>query len=173
MVVVPEQDLVPILTELNQEYEAQGRSFKLEETANGFQIRTHVEYAPWVSKLFHERKAEKLSQAVLETLAIVAYRQPITKAEIEGVRGVDVTGSLKKCLDLNVVEVVGKKEIIGRPFLYGTTIGFLKHFGLKTLDDLPRVEELREIGTGQKFTRYAKLPVFMWGWCVKARPGSS
>ncbi len=148
--VIPEQELQPLLEALAQEYETEQRSFKLEETADGFQIRTRPEYAPWLSKLYHDRRSEKLSHAVLETLAIVAYRQPITKSEVEGVRGVDVTGPLKRCLELNLVEVVGKKEILGRPFMYGTTLKFLKQFGLKTLEELPQIEELREIGTGQK-----------------------
>jgi len=148
--VVPEKELTPLLEELALEYVQQGRSFKLEETAAGYQIRTLAEYAPWLNKLYRERRTERLSQAVLETLAIVAYRQPITKAEVESVRGVDVTGSLKRCLDFDLVEVVGKKEIIGRPFLYGSTQTFLKQFGLKTLDELPQIEELREVGTGQK-----------------------
>lgn len=148
--VIAEKELQPLLEALALEYETEGRSFKLEETAEGFQIRTRPEYAPWLSKLYKDRRAEKLSHAVLETLAIVAYRQPITKSEVEGVRGVDVTGPLKKCLELDLVEVVGKKEVLGRPFMYGTTNKFLKQFGLKTLEELPQIEELREIGTGQK-----------------------
>lgn len=148
--VIPEKQLLPLLEELTLEYDEQERSFKLEETADGFQIRTRSEYAPWLSKLYKDRRSEKLSHAVLETLAIIAYRQPITKSEIEGVRGVDVTGPLKKCLDFDFVSVVGKKEILGRPFMYGTTLKFLKQFGLKTIDELPRIEELRELGTGQK-----------------------
>lgn len=148
--IIPEKEILSLLSELADEYVNQERSFKLEETASGFQLRTQAAYAPWISKLYRDRKSEKLSQAVLETLAIVAYRQPITKAEVEGVRGVDITGSLKKCLDLDLVEVVGKKEVLGRPFMYGSTLTFLKHFGLKTIQELPQIEELREVGTGQK-----------------------
>lgn len=148
--VIPEKELLPIMKALTSEYEELERSFRLEETAQGYLIRTRAEFAPWISKLYEDRKAEKLSQAVLETMAIVAYRQPITKSEVEAVRGVDVTGSLKKCLDLGLVKVVGKKEILGRPFMYGTTDLFLKQFGLKNLDELPQIEELREAGTGQK-----------------------
>ncbi len=148
--VIPEKQLLPLLEELAQEYEELGRSFKLEETSEGFQIRTRSEYAPYLSKLYKDRRTEKLSHAVLETLAIIAYRQPITKSEVEGVRGVDVTGPLKKCLEHEYVAIVGKKEVLGRPFMYGTTNKFLKQFGLKTLDELPQIEELREMGESQK-----------------------
>lgn len=147
--VVPEGEIRSLLFELSEEYTLSGRSFKLEELADGFQLRTHAQFAPWLSKLY-QKGTEKLSQPVLETLAIVAYRQPITKAEIEAVRGVDVTGSLKKAIDLGLVDMIGKKEIIGRPFLYGTTENFLRYFGLRSLEELPRIEELREAGTGQK-----------------------
>lgn len=152
--VASENEIRSLLFEVGSEYAAAGRSFKLEELSNGFQLRTHAQYAPWLSKLY-QKGTEKLSQATLETLAIVAYRQPITKAEIEGVRGVDVTGTLKKCLELGLVDIVGKKEILGRPFLYGTTEPFLKYFGLRSLQELPRVEELREGGTGQKELKLA------------------
>lgn len=148
--VLPEKQILPLLEELACEYDAQGRSFLLEETSEGFQIRTRPQYAPWLCKLYKDRRSEKLSHAVLETLAIIAYRQPITKSEIEGVRGVDATGPLKKCLDLNLVAVVGKKEILGRPFVYGTTQKFLKQFGLKTIEELPQIKELREMGTRQE-----------------------
>ena len=155
--MVPESEIHSLLEELKLEYQYQGRSFQLEEIAGGYQLRTQPLFAPWLSKLV-QKGTEKLSQAILETAAIVAYRQPITKAEIEAVRGVDVTGALKKCQDLGIIDVVGKKETLGRPFLYGTTEAFLQYFGLRSLEELPRVEELRETATGQQKIKLPEEP---------------
>ena len=141
--VVP--DLEPLkvralVQTLNGEYEAGGRAFRIQEVAGGYQLVTDQSLAPWVKKALQTPKPDSVSIAAMETLAIVAYRQPITKAEIEAVRGVDVTASLDTLIERRFVRIAGRKESPGRPFLYGTTPEFLRHFGLKSLDSLPHME---------------------------------
>jgi segregation and condensation protein B len=132
-----------LVEELRVGYLQDGRGFRLVEIAGGYQLRTASEFAPYVLKLFNEPHEERLSQPALETLAIIAYRQPIVKAEIEAIRGVDISGVLQKLLDRGLVCVAGRKEVPGRPFLYETTRLFLEHFGLKTVEELPHISELR------------------------------
>jgi segregation and condensation protein B len=131
------RELKKILAELQAEYIEQDRSFNLEIIAEGYILRTKASYAPYVQLLFNNRKKDKLSQASLETLAIIAYKQPVTKIQIEAIRGVDCSGVLSVLQDKLLVEVTGKLETPGRPSLFGTTKEFLKHFGLKNLSDLP------------------------------------
>lgn len=130
------RQLRQILEELKQEYLAQQRAFQLEEIAQGYVLRTYEEYAPYLELLHRQKRGEKLSHASTEVLAIVAYRQPITRPQIDAIRGVDSSGTLMQLLERQLVEPVGKLEAPGRPTLYGTTKDFLKHYGLKDLKEL-------------------------------------
>lgn len=125
-----------IIEELSQEYITQQRAFKLEEIAQGYVLRTHEEYAPYIELFYKQRRGEKLSYASTEVLAIVAYRQPITRPQIDAIRGVDSSGTVQQLLERNLIEPVGRLEAPGRPTLYGTTKEFLKHFGLKDITQL-------------------------------------
>ena len=130
------RQLRQILEELKQEYLSQQRAFKLEEMALGYVLRTYEEYAPYLDLLHRQRRGEKLSYASTEVLAIIAYRQPITRPQIDAIRGVDSSGSLMQLLERQLIDTMGKLEAPGRPTLYGTTREFLKHFGLKDLSEL-------------------------------------
>ena len=110
--------------------------------AGGYQITTRPELHDWVRRLFHERNASKLSVAALETLSVVAYRQPVTAAEANEIRGVNTSGVLSTLLERHLIKIVGRKNVVGRPFLYGTTKEFLIRFGLKDLSDLPKIEDM-------------------------------
>ena len=129
-----------LIQTLNGEYETSGRAFRIQETAGGYQIVTDQELAPWVKKALQSPRPDSVSVAALETLAIIAYRQPITKAEVEAIRGVDVSASLDTLVERRFVRIAGRKESPGRPFLYGTTAEFLHHFGLKSIEALPRMQ---------------------------------
>jgi len=132
-----------LLLELAGEYEEGRRGFLLEEVAGGFRLYSRPEYHDNVEKLFRQRPGVRLSTAAVETLAIVAYKQPITRAEIEDIRGVAVGPILRNLLDLSLVKIVGRAEVLGRPLLYGTTKKFLEQFGLKSLRDLPKSEDFQ------------------------------
>lgn len=141
-----EDALVAALEELAREHEAAARSFRLVCVAGAWQFVTQPEYAPWLKALVgHKSRPPKLSQPALETLAIIAYRQPLTRAEIEQVRGVAVDGVMQTLVERGLVEQVGRAEVIGRPMTYGTTASFLEYFGLRSLEDLPAADELRRI----------------------------
>jgi len=142
---MPEEEVKRIFIELTQEYDKDGRSFKIAEIAEGFLMCTRYEFAPWIKLLYASRNRAKLTRASLEVLAIVAYRQPITKAEAEAVRGVDCTGVLHTLLEKRLIKISGRKKVLGRPLLYRTTDEFLIYFGLKDFSELPRVEELHGI----------------------------
>src|SRR3954470_13162708 len=131
------------LEALKIEYIEQDRAFQLLEKADGWQLASDPSYAPWVRQLFPAAKPSRLTPPSLETLAIVAYRQPITRADIEAVRGVAVDGVLQSLMERGLVKIAGRAEIPGRPLLYETTEFFLEHFGLRDLDELPNAEELR------------------------------
>ena len=137
----PKEDVVAALKELQQDYERSG-GLHMAEVAGGYQITTRPEYHEWVRRLFHERTTQKLSVQSLETLAVIAYRQPITAAEIGEIRGVNTSGVLSTLLERHLIKIVGRKNVIGRPFLYGTTKEFLIRFGLNDLNDLPKVEDM-------------------------------
>ena len=124
---------------LNAEYAASAHAFQIQEVAGGYQLVTDSQLAPWIRRALQTPKPDSVSQAALETLAIIAYRQPITKAEIEAIRGVDATASLDTLVERRFARVAGRKDSPGRPFLYGTTIEFLRHFGLKSLEALPSI----------------------------------
>ena len=140
-----EAKIEKLVRELQSEYETDGRSFRIHEIAGGFECATDSKYAPWFLKLELQRKQRQATQSALETLAILAYKQPITRAEIEDLRGVDVSGVLATLLEKGLIKIVGRKEVPGRPFLYGTTDKFLEQFGLKSLDDLPDLSEIRSL----------------------------
>ena len=129
-----------LVTELQNEYAARGSAVQVVEIGGGFQMATKPEYGRWVRRLYNEKMTAKLSHAALETLAIVAYKQPITRAEMEAIRGVDVAGPLEKLLERSLVRVVGKKDTIGRPMVYGTTDEFLRLFGLNKIAELPDLQ---------------------------------
>ena len=126
------------------EYVEQQRAFQLVEKAEGWQLATDTQYAQWVRQLFPAAKPARLSAPALETLAIIAYRQPITRADVEAVRGVNIDGVLQTLMERALVKIAGRAEIPGRPLLYETTQFFLDHFGLRNLEELPNVEELRK-----------------------------
>jgi segregation and condensation protein B len=133
------RDLRQLIEELQQDYMAQQRAFKLEEIAQGYLLCTHKEYAPYIDLLYRQRRGEKLSHAATEVLAIIAYRQPITRPQIDAIRGVDSSGTVAQLLERNLIEPVGRLEAPGRPTLYSTTKEFLKHFGLKDLNQLSKI----------------------------------
>lgn len=138
-----EAQVAAALEQLKMEYVQQGRAFQLTEKAEGWQLVSDPTYAPWVRQLFPAIKPARLTPPSLETLAIVAYRQPITRADIEAVRGVAVDGVLQNLMERGLVKIAGRAEVPGRPLLYETTLFFLEHFGLRDLDELPNAEELR------------------------------
>jgi segregation and condensation protein B len=140
---VPEAEVAAALQELKIEYVEQQRAFQLVEKADGWQLATDPQYARWVRELSPAPRPARLSAPALETLAIIAYRQPITRADVEAVRGVSIDGVLQTLLERGLVKIAGRAEIPGRPLLYETTEFFLDHFGLRNLDELPNVEELR------------------------------
>ena len=137
-----------LVNELNTEYAEQDRSFEIWEVAGGYQIRTRAEFSGYLQKLQKER-ALRLSQAALETLAIIAYRQPTTRAEIEDVRGVDAGATVKSLLERHLIRIAGQREVPGRPMVYATTRRFLEVFGLERLKDLPTLRELDELAREQ------------------------
>jgi len=146
---VTEAQVAAALEQLKLEYVEQNRAFQLAEKAEGWQLVSDPAYGSWVRQLFPAVKPARLTPPSLETLAIIAYRQPITRADIEAVRGVAVDGVLQNLMERGLAKIAGRAEVPGRPLLYETTQFFLEHFGLRDLDELPNAEELR--------TRY--LPV--------------
>jgi segregation and condensation protein B len=136
-----------ILEALKNEYEQSNRGMRITEIAGGFQIITPSGYAPFLKKLFKGRHAERLSRAALETLAIIAYKQPLTKFEIESLRNVNADGVMKNLLDKYLIRISGRKKAPGRPYVYATTRQFLQYFGLKSLDELPKLEEFSNFAT--------------------------
>lgn len=145
LVKITEESVQATLQSLTSEYTELGRSFQLVEQVSGWQLSTRPDYQIWVRQLFPELRPTRLSPPALETLAIVAYRQPITKGDIEAIRGVTVDGVMQKLLDLGLVKIAGRAEIPGRPLLYETTLHFMEHFGLKNLNELPNASELRSL----------------------------
>lgn len=134
--------LEALLHELRDEYDKERRAFELAEIADGYILRTRADYGSYVDLLHHSRRGEKLSPAAAEVLAIIAYRQPITRVQIDAIRGVDSSGTVYSLLERGLVESVGRLEAPGRPTLFGTSLAFLKAFGLKSLNELPHREQL-------------------------------
>jgi len=140
----PKEDVQAALRALVSKY-APGGGLQLVEVAGGYQIVTRPELHEWVRRLFHERRTQKLSAQALETLAVVAYKQPITAPEITEIRGVNTSGVLSTLLERRLIKIAGRKHVVGRPFLYATTREFLIRFGLRDLGDLPRMEDMAEV----------------------------
>src|SRR3954447_7766279 len=140
---IKEAEVAAALEQLKLEYIEQQRAFQLLEKAEGWQLASDPAYARWVQQLFPAAKPARLTPPSLETLAIIAYRQPITRADVEAVRGVAVDGVLQSLMERGLVKIGGRADVPGRPLLYETTQFFLDHFGLRNLDELPNVEELR------------------------------
>lgn len=139
------EDVTAAINILNQAYEETGRAFSLTERAKGWKLYTRIQYGEFVRQLFPGRKPERLSGPAMETLAIIAYRQPITKSAMEAVRGVACDGMLQKLLDRDLIRIGGRAELPGRPLLYETTDLFFEHFGIRSVDDLPNASELRKV----------------------------
>jgi segregation and condensation protein B len=159
------EEVANLLAELKHEYETTERGVALVEIAGGYQILSRKECAPWIDRMLRTRRKTRLSRAGLETLAIVAYKQPITKTEIDSIRGVDSSGSLHTLLERNLVLIRGRSKAVGRPLLYGTTPEFLSYMGVNDVDDLPELKELgsvleeRERLHGDIETEVAATPV--------------
>jgi segregation and condensation protein B len=137
------EDVQAALAELREDYKRPG-GLQLAEVAGGYQIVTRSDLHEWVRQLFHERTTQRLTVQALETLAVIAYRQPITALEITEVRGVNPSGVLNTLLERHLIKIVGRKQVVGRPFMYATTKEFLIRFGLNELTDLPKVEDMAE-----------------------------
>ena len=148
---VEKAEVKKTIDELIVEYDERQSGICLVEVAGGFQFRTRSELSPWIKKLKGSKPAS-LSPAALETLAIVAYRQPIVKAEIESIRGVDVSAPLKGLLEKKLIRIVGRKDVPGKPIIYGTTKKFLEVFNLKDLSELPTLRELKELSHSSETT---------------------
>ena len=161
---VEPQAIRSLIQSLNTEYASAGRAFQIQEVAGGYQLGTDQQLAPWIRRALQSPKPDSVSKGALETLAIVAYRQPITKAEVEAIRGVDVTAALDTLMERRFIKAVGRKDSPGRPFLYGTTVEFLRHFGLKSIEALPPLQ----IPTIQEPEAASSVPV-----TAKAEPGPS
>ena len=144
-----EPDLAAALEQLKIELATHNFGFHVTEVANGFKLENDVNCGPWLRQLLEKGRATRLSRPALETLAIIAYRQPCTRAEVEAVRGVAVDQLIHNLLEFQLIRVVGRSELPGRPWQYGTTQAFLEHFGLRSVDDLPGVEELRRLEAEQ------------------------
>jgi segregation and condensation protein B len=159
------EEVANLLAELKHEYETTERGVALVEIAGGYQLLSRKECAPWIDRMLRTRRKTRLSRAGLETLAIVAYKQPITKTEIDSIRGVDSSGSLHTLLERNLVLIRGRSKAVGRPLLYGTTPEFLSYMGVNDVDDLPELKELgsvleeRERLHGDIETEVAAAPV--------------
>src|SRR5574341_232974 len=142
---VPREAWKAALAELQEDYARDGRGLQLVEVAAGYQITTRPEYNDWIRDLVDPQRPTRLSIPALETLAVIAYKQPVTLPEIIELRGVKSGGVLKTLLEKRLIRIMGRKEVVGRPMLYGTTKEFLLHFGLRDLGDLPRIEEFAEV----------------------------
>jgi len=143
LIAEPKEDIEAAIADLKRDYDRPG-GLQLVEVAGGYQITTRQDLHEWVRRLFHERTTQKLTVQALETLAVIAYKQPITAAEITEIRGVNTSGVLNTLLERHLIKIVGRKHVVGRPFLYATTREFLIRFGLNDLSDLPRVEDMAD-----------------------------
>jgi segregation and condensation protein B len=146
------------LRALGRDYEERGSGIMLAEVAGGWQLVTRPENAAWIRKFRSVKVSAKLSRPALETLAIVAYRQPITRAEVESVRGVNIGGIMRNLMERRLVKIVGKKDVPGKPLMYGTTPEFLQYFGLKDLSALPTLKEFQELEAGEEIMEDVTVP---------------
>ncbi len=138
----PLEELQAMAEEMSREYQERGSALELRQIAGGWQFSSRPEFAPWIRKLFKDRLTYRLSPSAMETLSIIAYKQPIARSEIEEIRGVEVSAVLDTLVERRLVKIAGRRETVGRPILYGTTPDFLKAFGLNKLDNLPSIESL-------------------------------
>jgi segregation and condensation protein B len=141
------------VSELNEAYHQRGHAFKIDVFQTGFRLITVAEVAPMLSEAFRRHRTIRLSQPLLETLAIIAYKQPVTRSEVEFVRGVDADHALRRLMELRLIEMIGRAESLGRPLLFGTTAKFLDVFGIRSLDDLPTLREIESILSDPSFKR--------------------
>lgn len=149
--------IADLVRELNADYLRETRAFQVQEVAGGYRLVTRPEFASWVGEMRAAGTSPRLSQAALETLSIVAYKQPVTRAELESIRGVSVEGVLKTLVERELARIAGREEGMGRPLLYGTTDHFLEYFGLPSLDALPRPDELEILFADRE--RQEELPL--------------
>ncbi len=147
---VPKVDVEEALRNIGQALEKEGRGVRLAVVAGGYRLVTKQDYAPWIKRLDKAKTAAKLSRSALESLAIIAYKQPLVRSEIEEIRGVETSGVLRTLLERKLVRIVGRKEVPGRPIMYGTTKFFLEHFGLSDLSQLPPLREFKELGEAEQ-----------------------
>lgn len=147
-------DIKKMLMELHAEYDEMKRSFDLVEVAQGYQLRTRSEYAPYILRMLKTRPT-RLSRAAMETLSIIAYKQPVLRHEMEEIRGVDVGGILRTLMEKDLIRIMGRKNLPGRPLIYGTTRKFLEVFNLKNLDSLPKMKEIKDLAADEEGTRTA------------------
>jgi len=154
---IREDDVLGYIRELNAEYVQLGRSFRIIHVAGGFQFATMPDFAEWLGRMVKEKAKRKLSQATLETLSVIAYKQPVTKPEVEAIRGVNADYAIHKLLERGMITIVGRAATPGRPLLYGTTQDFLKHFGINDLSELPKPREIEEIMADQGFEMEKEL----------------
>lgn len=152
---VSKAEVEQALNLLSQQLAQDGRGIQLVKLAGGYRLVTKPDYAPWLKRLDKAKAAQKLSRSALESLAIIAYKQPLVRAEIEEIRGVETSGVLRTLLERKLVRIVGRKEVPGRPIMYGTTKFFLEHFGLQDLTQLPPLREFKELGEAEQ----ALLPI--------------
>jgi len=145
-------EAVRIVNEMNAAYDCEGSAFRIERAANGYLLLTRPVYARWLGRLHQRQSTMKLTPPAMETLTVIAYRQPITRADIEAVRGVQCTEMLKQLMDRGLVRIAGEDNSLGRPYLYETTRKFLEIFGLRGLDDLPRADNLRIVHRNDSLT---------------------
>lgn len=148
-------ELRQALQSLREDFDRDGRGVQVVELAGGYQMVTRAEYAPWITRLAKAKASPKLSRSAMESLAIIAYKQPIVRSEIEQIRGVEVSGVLRTLLERKLIRMVGRKDVPGRPIMYGTTKLFLQQFGLNDLSQLPPLREFKELGEAEQ----AMLPV--------------
>ncbi|MFH1760275.1 MAG: SMC-Scp complex subunit ScpB [bacterium] len=139
------QKIKSAVDEINQILAGQNSPFEIVEVSGGYQFRTLQKYHPWIKQLFRDRASRRLSPAGLETLAIIAYKQPVSKSEIEAIRGIQTDGTIKTLLEKGLVTIAGRSDVPGRPLIYSTTKDFLRYFGLNRVSDLPKIEELKDI----------------------------
>jgi segregation and condensation protein B len=152
---VSKQELKHTLQSLREDFDREGRGVQMVEVAGGYQMVTRTEHAPWIKRLAKSKASPKLSRSAMESMAIIAYKQPIVRSEIEQIRGVEVSGVLRTLLERKLIRMVGRKDVPGRPIMYGTTKLFLQQFGLSDLSQLPPLREFKELGEAEQ----AMLPV--------------
>ena len=152
---VSRTEVVQALGLLTHDLHKDGRGIQLVQIAGGYRLVTKQEYAPWLKRMDKAKAAQKLSRSALESLAIIAYKQPLVRAEIEEIRGVETSGVLRTLCERKLVRIVGRKDVPGRPIMYGTTKFFLEHFGLQDLSQLPPLREFKELGDSEQ----ALLPI--------------